>query len=386
MMSVDPFAPKNALRFVLNGTRDTMGCQVCIHDLAARLSAAGYRAQVNDWEDYRRYDVAVFMGVEADIERARAQNPDIRIVIADPKQSSTDTIAVARAGDLLLVSSIEQKEAFLRLNANILVYPMFPEVSVPRKVHGEANPIMIAYHGNKVHIEAMQDMLAPALEALAARTPVRFMVIYNIDRLGRAVRGLPNPDIVPTEHVQWTPSVYRDRLLEADIGVVPNLLPVWRPLHTLRSAEVPGLNVNYEPFDYLLRFKASTNPWRVSVFAKLGIPVVSEFTPSACQLIEDGRSGFLVGSAHGWYACLAQLASSAALRAEMGALLSERVEAVQRESFCRFVAAVERPKAVEPIPPMAGIRTAEQDLAHYRPPGNGGLRARVVRRLRRFLR
>src|SRR4249919_720379 len=116
------------MRFVLNTRSDTAGAVASIFALAQRLRKAGFDATVGDWTRYEQYDVAIFMGYDHELGKARAQNPAIKIGLADPKQSRQEWIDAARAADFLLVSSVEQREAFLRLNRASFVLLMFPLV------------------------------------------------------------------------------------------------------------------------------------------------------------------------------------------------------------------------------------------------------------------
>ena len=78
--------------------------------------------------------------------------------------------------------------------------------------------------------------------------------------------------------------------MDFDIGVVPSLKPVWKLTN-----------------DYVTRYKYSNNPGRIWVFAQLGIPVIADFTPSSCQIIQDGHNGLLVGSKEGWKRAITML-------------------------------------------------------------------------------
>jgi len=356
-----------------------MGSQVCIFDLAENLSKVGYEAVLNDWDNYAQYDVAVFMGIEPEIEKARQQNPNIKIVIGDPKQSSQTYIDTARAGDLLLVSSIEQREAFQRLNSNILIFPMFPIMPEQLKKHSTKDEIVIGYHGNKVHLEAMGHHVAPALEAIAKDVKIKLVLVYNLDKLGECKKGLPNPDIVKTQHIQWHENIYDEVMPNIDVGIVPNLLPVRDFQKTLISSEEPGLNVNYEPFDFMTRYKASSNPGRVAVFGKYGIPVVTDFTPSACQMITDGADSYLAGTPHGWYWALKQLIQSAGKRQKMGHALAANVQEMQNSSFNEFIRALDHLSTDAPIA-LKGVSQPEEDLEYYKAPPQPSLLDRALRR------
>ncbi|MTI11400.1 glycosyltransferase [Curvivirga aplysinae] len=367
------------LKFILNTHVDNMGSQVCIYDLAHNLKNQGFDVILNDWENYHGRDVAIFMGIEPDTLKARQQNPNIKVVICDPKQSSQGYIDTAREADLLLVSSIEQRDAFLRLNRNILVYPMFPIMPSQLKQHKNSNQIIIGYHGNKVHLEAMGHHVSSALEALADKHDFRLQLIYNIEKLGQVVKGIPDNSKIEIEHIQWSPDAYSKHFPQIDIGIVPNLLPINNYQKTLTFSEVPGLNVNYEPFDFLSRYKASTNPGRIAVFGKYGIPVVTDFTPSACQMVEDGKNSFLAGSTYSWYDSLEKLILSPELRNTLGHRLNETVDQMQSEALDDFLANLKIDK--KDIVSIKGQSSAEDDLALYKPPPSPSIFSRILKRL-----
>lgn len=370
------------MRIVLNTHCDDAATRVCIHDLAARLRGAGVSADVGRWDAYGDYDVAVFMGYDDDLERARAQNPRIRVVLADPKLSRPEWARAARAADVLLVSSVEQRDAFLPLNRNAFVYYMFPEVPQSIREHTDRERLVVAYHGNRIHLEAMRASVAPALEQLARDRPIELVAIYDVRGRGRVRAGLPDPGLVPARHVQWTPDFHRE-LARADIGIVPSELPIRGRLDVLERSAYDDGELAYEPFDHLLRFKVSTNPGRMFPFARVGVPVVSDFTPSAAQFVLDGVSGFLASGPNGWYEALAALSESSDLRTAAAAELLRRLESAHERGLDRFLAWCERP--LHGPPPDFGGDTSEQRLARLerypapRPP----LLSRVRRRFRR---
>ena len=54
------------MNFVLNTTNlSSAAAVVCIDGLAQQLQALGHRAVINDWDNYNRYDVAIFMAADA---------------------------------------------------------------------------------------------------------------------------------------------------------------------------------------------------------------------------------------------------------------------------------------------------------------------------------
>ena len=369
------------MRVVLNTRSDDAVAAACIHDLGRRLGERGVEVAVNDWGGYDSYDVAVFLAYDHDVEAARAANPGIRIVLADPKQRTPEAIATARDADLLLVSSVEQRDVFLRTNRNLLVYTMYPSVAARERRHVDLGDgrIVVAYHGNRVHLEAMAHTVRPALEELGRRRPVELSAVYNIETLGRAQLGVPDERLVTVRHIQWTPA-FADSLADADIGIVPGELPVANALAALELTAYPEPEFMYEPFDHLVRYKASTNPGRLYPFARLGVPVVADFTPSAAQLVQDGVTGLLASSPHGWLEALEALAGSAQLRERLAAGLRERMDAAYERQVDDFLAAVAAPRKAAPADLPGTVALADR----FPGPAGAPLPGAVARALRRL--
>ena len=346
------------MKIVLNlGADDTAGSR-CIRGLWERLVEAGIDATLNDWDHYDRYDVAVFMGYENDVAGAKRQNTRIRVALADPKQSKTEWVQAARAADFLMVSSIEQRDVFYRLNRNILVFYMFPLMPPVEKVHKDKEPIVIGYHGNRVNLECMFGGVQLALNELSRRRSIEFWAVYNVAELGQARFGIPDSNLVRTRHIQWSPemppgstvstSLYEE-LARADIGIVPSAIPIRDRLRMLEEVAHPQPEFRYEPFDYLLRFKASSNPGRIYPFAQLGIPVVADSAPSFSQFIHDGESGFIASSPQGWLEALETLADSADLRNKTAHQLRLSVRKAFDRQVDEFVAFCQKPLKTAPV-------------------------------------
>ena len=60
------------------------------------------------------------------------------------------------------------------------------------------------------------------------------------------------------------------------------------------------------------------------VFAQYGIPVISDMTPSACSLIDNGVSGYLAHYTKSWYYSMKTLAENIQLRNSMGQILKDK--------------------------------------------------------------
>jgi glycosyltransferase involved in cell wall biosynthesis len=300
------------------------------------------------------------MGYDHAIEAARGRNPHIKIILADPKLGSPKYIRAAREADMLLVSSVEQRDAFLRLNQNVIIYYMFPETPFKPRTHADTGRTIVAYHGNRVHLEAMRYSVMPAMVALAATRPVEFHAIYNIQHLGQADLSLLENGGVAIKQIQWDSSTVLESLRAADIGIMPNELPIRNRLNALASTAYPEGEFAYEPFDHFVRYKVSANPGRLYPFACAGVPVVADFAPSASQFIRDGVSGFVASSPHGWYYALARLAESAPLRRTCAERLWQEVDGQYRRQVDDFISACQASTRTV-LPAISGHATAEEE-------------------------
>ncbi|MEW5984333.1 MAG: glycosyltransferase [Acidobacteriota bacterium] len=385
------------MRIVLNTHANDPGTRVCITGLHRRLRERGIEAELNDWTHYDRYDVAVFMAYDHDMAAARRANPRIRIAAADPKQSDRKHLDAAREADFLLVSSVEQRDVFYRHNRNAVIYYMFPPMRPAERFHTTREPVVVGYHGNRVHIECMCETATLALNALGRTRPLEFWAIYNIERLGRAHIGVPDSSVVKVRHIQWSADVepdtevsrsFYEHLPHVDIGIVPNAIPIRDRLTVLEATACHEPEFMYEPFDHILRFKASCNPGRLYPFAMLGIPVVADFAPSASQFIRDGESGFVVSSAHGWYEAMETLAESAELRNRMAAALRTEVARAYDAGLETFLEFCRKPLRSRPptIPSQTSAETELARLPRYARPRQEGILRRVWARARRSLR
>lgn len=287
---------------------------VCVDDLSKRFIQDGHSVTFNDWKNYQEYDIAFFMAPDSDILTAKEKNPNILCGIMDPKLTTKRQREQVIIADFLGVSSIEQKEAFLPYNKNIFIYYMFPDIKQIDKKHIPKKKITIGYHGNKLHLQSMIPVTR-ALDELAKKYDIELLAMYNHEGLGKWKIGIPKK--CPVRHIQWSEENYISELGQADIGIVPAAISFPEKQGKFFARFFSSYISNWPGYfrnDYLVRFKYSTNPGRAYVFSQLNIPVVADFLPSYCQLIQDGESGFLVYSQEGWYNSLEKLILSHELR------------------------------------------------------------------------
>lgn len=312
------------MKFVLNSRNpDSAAALVCIKGLAQQLQALGHMAVINDWNNYDAYDVAIFMAADADCHAVRGANPRIKIGVADPKP---DTVKQAKEADFCIVSSIEQRELYLRFNRNQFIHYMIPGFDSYKIEHKSKDQHQIYYHGNKVHLNGAYHGLVPALNEIGKRYPITFNAIYNLKALGKWNCGRPDPRYCATRDLQWYPNCYKDYFADADIGVVQNLMPFRCEKLVREIGTVSKALLLESQYDHLAKFKSSSNAGRAFVFGYFEIPIIAEATPSLGDAIVDGHSGRLVLGPDGWFDAFEELILSPQRRQNLAANFSRDIE------------------------------------------------------------
>lgn len=260
--------------------------------------------------NYENYDVILFMGYDPRIQEARTVKKDLKIGVIDPRPG---TLNLTRGADFIIANGIEMREMCATHFSNIYIYYIYPELNEHIKQHANGDKIVIGYHGNKVHLETMHFRIAKAIEALSQHYNVEFRAIYDIHNLGPLKYNLFHSPQISEVYIQWSKDSYKEHLSDIDIGIVPNLIPLNDNLMSSLANSHNGFFSEHQS-DYLLRFKATSNPGRIMVFGQLGIPVIADMFPSALQVIRDGYNGMIAAGASGWYRALKTLADSPELR------------------------------------------------------------------------
>lgn len=287
------------MKVLINTNYDSAGARVCVDDLTIKFQKADFEVVRNDWDNYQNYDLILFMAPDSQVRKAKKANPKAIVGITVPTITK-EREPEMHSADFLLAGSIEHRDVLLKYNKNILIYHMFPEITAKIKKHVQKDKIIIGYHGNIKHLGEMKDIVL-VLDELSEKNNIELWAMYNIKKKGLWKKNLPKK--CPVKHIQWSEEAYFNELSKADIGIVPARIP---------SRFFKGFGL--KKYDYIIRLKYSTNAGRVYPFSQLGIPVVADFMPSYCQVIQDGESGFLVYSKEGWYYALEQLCLKSDLR------------------------------------------------------------------------
>jgi len=185
-----------------------------------------------------------------------------------------------------------------RYNANVSVVPMAVDLSeydrarvaAPRAQKG--GPLVIGWAGT-----------AGGLRYLEALAPVLAEVATKQDIVVRVISGGYRDVCLPGVRVDarpWRPQTGLTDMAEFDIGLVP-----------LHDSE----------------FERAKFPFKLLQYLALGVPVVSARVGVATDVIREGESGLLAGSAHEWRDHLLTLANDITLRQQLAQAGRETVAA-----------------------------------------------------------
>jgi len=270
-----------------------------MNDLNKYLKIAGHNSSIELLSEFDlgRTDFdAVICGKNdpALPELIKRRHPEKKVGIINPPASGP----IAGA-DFAIVGSIEEK-CSLSYYKNVFLFPLVEDMyqnPLDYKKHEDSDPLKIVYHGNSVHLNRFEPFLGKAIERLDRELSIEVVVISPTT--SHWSKGIP--EIKRLTFKEWKLSTIKQEILRCDIGIVPNASTFSVSDHT------PMLG-KYDT-DYVLRFKNKSNSGRSFVFHQLGIPVVSDLTPSNFHIMGNPKNGFIASNEESWYRSFLELRS-----------------------------------------------------------------------------
>jgi hypothetical protein len=173
--------------------------------------------------DLREADIILFMGYDPQIDKARKVNPEAKIGIIDPRPF---TVKHLKKADFFLANGVEMVNAFVHEQPNYFIYPIYQvlhseRIASAREKRVPDGVFRIGYHGNKAHLEQMEETVCPALERLSRDHSIEIIALYNHEQLGKW-KWQPMSKSIKVIHIHWAEGAYY-YLADCDIGIVPNL-------------------------------------------------------------------------------------------------------------------------------------------------------------------
>ena len=267
--------------------------------------------KISDQYEYKHFDIAIFMGGAIDSFNAKKNNPNIKCVVIDSRSGHYDRIDFT---DLLISNGIENYLFNLNNKYKNFIYPTYPKIDYKNKNSKNNKNLIIGYHGNKIHLEAMYPRITDALKNINKSNKIELFAMYNVKGLGESKIVNSNKLGFTVKHIQYSHENYIKYLSKADIGIVPQLIPT-KDNFFIRYLETSNFNKYNQSYnDYKLRFKDTTNLGRHFIFCQLRIPFISDITPSSCIFVKNEINGFLSHSTSNWEYYIKLLISDTELR------------------------------------------------------------------------
>ena len=289
-------------------------------DLGATVSIKTFAGN----SSYAGVDVALFMGGSYNLSAVKqAKSEGALCGIVEPRSMQNNCFSEA---DIIITNSLEANDFFAGKCKNSLLYYTYPEVPAATTIADKLDDdmLILGYHGNKIHLEAMFPRITRAIQNLHMDKPLELIAMYNFEKLGKSALITSEKLGFPVRHVNYSRENYSEYIAHVDIGLVPQLIPVRDTAFLKYLLGTLTRKFNEKSDDYLHRFKETTNLGRHFVFAQYAIPVVSDMTPSACTFIKNGYDSYLASTTMGWTEALRELSTSYIMRKTVGNRLREK--------------------------------------------------------------
>ena len=197
--------------------------------------------------------------------------------------------------DFVIAGSIEECSS-LSHHSNVFLYPLIEKLYQEQqdyKTHKDNDCLRIGFHGSYTHLSKFKHGLCDAINIFSKTNDIELLVLTSNPSYSW-IKGKPEGINIITK--KWDIKTIKKDLLSCDIGVVPNttMIPVDKNNMNLST------NEGRYNTDYILRFKNKSNAGRSFVFHQLGIPVISDLTPSNLHIMGDPRCGYIASNVDDW--------------------------------------------------------------------------------------
>ena len=243
----------------------------------------------------RNYNIVLFMSGTKNLDFVKKKGVFYGIV--DPRAGNYDNF---KKYDFIIANGIEEKNFFSFSKLPTLIYPVYPSANFRKKLDNK-NKTVISYHGNREHLINMFPRITTAINKIAKKYPLELNLIYDFKKKGKVdLFGKKNCEF-KILHKQYYNKCYEKYLHNTDIGIVPQLMPCITKKISKNFGYYLSKQFFKKKYFFSLNFKETTNLGRHLVFAQLKIPIISDYTLSSSNFINNGINGFLANDTIDWY-------------------------------------------------------------------------------------
>jgi glycosyltransferase involved in cell wall biosynthesis len=242
----------------------------------------------------KNFDIFLFMSGTFNENFKKKRN--VKYGIIDPRAANYDNF---RNFDFIIANGLEEKIFFSYTGLPTLIYPVFPSVKCNRK--NNQNKTIITYHGNKEHLQNMFPRITNAIKKLSRNYTVELRLIYNIKNKGVVREINKNHLNCAVSHIQYYDGCLNRYLSDTDIGIVPQLKITGNKSIKKNIGYFLSKQIFKKQYSFSLNFKETTNLGRHLVFAQCKIPVISDYSISSSNFINNKKNGLLAYDTDDWY-------------------------------------------------------------------------------------
>ena len=281
--------------FISNNQDISLGSyRIWVHDLNLYFRECGIDSTIGD-RDSRIDEYDTIICAKSDTHSAIRIKKDFPNKKVGVVNLSADSKGLPI--DFVIVGSLEEMDSLSHYE-NVFLYPLIERMyqnKMDYQMHSPINKLRIGFHGHYPHLSKFEPNLKNALEKVGGN--VELLVITGNPNFKWKI-GRPNIDIVIKS---WNINTIKDDLLSCVIGVVPNMT-------CLNVENLPtSVDLGLYNTDYIARFKNKSNAGRCFVFHQLGIPVITDLTPSNFHILGDPKNGFIAYNENSWLKALGKL-------------------------------------------------------------------------------
>lgn len=266
--------------------------RILVHDLANVLFKLGNDVQIHQSVSTTRKD-AVLIYSKGDVS---LYNPlDNRICGAISLSSDSN-----QKFDFSIVNSTEEKKSVEHLAKETviinLVEAMYQDSEL--KNHQKKENIVLGYHGSYTHLSKLKYGFVEAFNYLIQKgVNIHLNCLTNNSQMSFEILREIGINKAHVSFSDWDFKTAKNYISQFDIGILPNLTSLTEETDLLKKIDNKTGMYNT---DYIFRFKNKSNPGRSFVFNQLGIPVITDLTPSMMPMYFDEKCGSVATNAHTW--------------------------------------------------------------------------------------
>lgn len=202
--------------------------------------------------------------------------------------------------DFIICGSVEERLSLLQNNKNVYIVNLIESMyeNYALKKHIDSNCLVLGYHGSYTHLAKLEFGFVKAFrEVTDEGKSLIFSCVTNEPHKAQEILRVIGMPMERVDSKKWCFDTMPNDLYKMDIGIVPNTTQM-ESIGAIRN--MTSVDAGLYTTDYISRYKNKSNPGRAFVFFQMGIPVITDLTPSNMPMFFDEKAGSLAYTSHSW--------------------------------------------------------------------------------------